>query len=70
MDLLETCKAVIRMFPAVGKISNEKEFLFLRILQLLQRRCDQWNAKPYLGLRKEQTLVYSVLKYYKVKIDA
>lgn len=70
LDLLETCKAVIRMFPAVGKISNEKEFLFLRIVQLLQRRCDQWNAKPYLGLRKEQTLVYSVLKYYKVKIDA
>ena len=70
LDLLETCKAVMRMFPDVKKISNEKELLFLRIVQILQRRCDQWNANPYIDLQGEQTLVHSVLKYCKGKIDA
>ena len=70
MDLLETCKAVMRMFPDVKKISNEKELLFLRIVQILQRRCDQWKVNPYINLQREQALVHSVLKYYKGKIDA
>ena len=72
-EILKKCKTAMQNLSVIGKVqataNGEKGFLYLRIAQYLQMRCNQYEENPYLNLEEERIFAHIMLKNLKRRTE-